>query len=546
MSASPYACNGKHAVVLVFRSSRGRLLASAALLFWPLPYGRGSEAALPLPYGRGSEALPLPRGRGSEVVQAQTDALAEQSHRAKELMAEHRYAEAIPIYEQLVKAVPGNPGLILDLGLAEHMAGQPGKAIRQFQAVLQLQPDNVPALTSLAMAALETNQPRLAIAPLEKLIRLEPNDNNVRGMLAGAEMSLGQFEAAAAQYRKLTGIDASDPKAWYGLGKAYESLASRTFNRLSKLAPQSPYIAVLLADTRLQRKQYRSAFFFYRQAAAQLPALPGVHTGLALVYENTNHPDWATAERSAEQRVAPDCKTSSPECKFLNGDLLGAATAGAASGRAAGLFWATRAYNWLAVDAFDHLGRLPESVEIHALKAQIFHDHRQDPEAVAEWRAALVLAPGDPNLETELATALFTAHKYDDAMPLLQKLLAQRPDAPDLNFMLGESLWRMQQPEKAVAYLTTALRGDPNLLPAHAALGMVYALLGRNAEAVPHLEKALSLDDDGSLHYSLARAYQAAGDAAKARKAMQEYQQIRQKNEEINGELAKEAEITAP
>src|SRR5581483_10976864 len=100
MSASPYACNGKHAVVLVFRSSRGRLLASAALLFWPLPYGRGSEAALPLPYGR-----------GSEVVQAQTDALAEQSHRAKELMAEHRYAEAIPIYEQLVKAVPGNPGL---------------------------------------------------------------------------------------------------------------------------------------------------------------------------------------------------------------------------------------------------------------------------------------------------------------------------------------------------------------------------------------------------------------------------------------------------
>jgi hypothetical protein len=63
---------------------------------------------------------------------------------------------------------------------------------------------------------------------------------------------------------------------------------------------------------------------------------------------------------------------------------------------------------------------------------------------------------------------------------------------------------------------------------------------------VPHLEKALSLDDDGSLHYSLARAYQAAGDAVKAQKAMQEYQQIRQKNEEINGELAKEAEITAP
>jgi predicted Zn-dependent protease len=528
----PDGCNGKHAVVLVFRTSRGRLLASA-LLFWPLTYVRGSEA------------------------------LAEQSHRAKELMAERRYAEAIPIYEQLVKALPGNPGLLLDLGLAEHMAGQPGKAIPQFQAVLKLQPDNVPALTSLAMAALQTNQARLALAPLEKLIRLQPADKNVRGMLAGAEMSLGQFETAATQYRKLSAIDASDPKAWYGLGKAYEALASRTFHRLSTVAPKSPYVAVLLADTRLQRKQYRSAFFFYRQAAAQMPALPGLHTGLALVYENTNHPDWAAAERSAEQRVAPDCKDqasrrvstrqperprhiSSAECKFLHGDLLGAATSGVASGQPAGLFWATRAYNRLAVEAFDHLGKLPESVEIHALKAQIFHDHRQDPEAVEEWRAALALAPGDPNLESELATALFTAHKYEDAIPLLRKLLAQRPDAPDLNFMLGESLWRMQQPNQAVPYLTTALRGDPNLLPAHAALGMVYALLHRNAEAVPHLEKALSLDDDGSLHYSLARAYQAAGNSAQARKAMQEYQQIRQKNEEINGELAKEAEITAP
>jgi predicted Zn-dependent protease len=487
-----------------------------ALLFWPLTYVHGSEA------------------------------LAEQSHRAKELMAERRYAEAIPIYEQLVKALPGNPGLMLDLGLAEHMAGQPGKAIPQFQAVLKLQPDNVPALTSLAMAALQTNQARLALAPLEKLIRLEPADKNVRGMLAGAEMSLGQFETAAAQYRKLTAIDASDPKAWYGLGKAYEALASGTFHRLSTVAPKSPYVAVLLADTRLQRKQYRSAFFFYRQAAAQMPALPGLHTGLALVYENTNHPDWAAAERSAEQRVAPDCKTSSTECKFLHNDLLGAATSGAASGQPGGLFWATRAYNRLAVEAFDHLGKLPDSVEIHALKAQIFHDHRQDPEAVEEWRAALALAPGDPNLESELATALFTAHKYEDAIPLLRKLLPQRPDAPDLNFMLGESLWRMQQPDKAVPYLTTALRGDPNLLPAHAALGMVYALLNRNAEAVPHLEKALSLDDDGSLHYSLARAYQASGNSAQARKAMQDYQQIRQKNEEINGELAKEAEITAP
>jgi tetratricopeptide (TPR) repeat protein len=304
-------------------------------------------------------------------------------------------------------------------------------------------------------------------------------------------------------------------------------------------------VSALLADTRLQRKQYRSAFFFYREAQKKLPDLPGLHAGLAKVYQDTGHADWAAAEKRLE-RPAADCKAQSAECRFLNGDLIGAAKSSMTTASPQNSFWATRAYNQLAIEAFDRLGQLPDSVEIHALKAQILHGHSQDAEAAAEWRAALALAPGDARLENELATALFLAHRYDEVMPLLQKLLVQRSDAPDLNFMMGESLWRIQQPEKAVPYLMSALKNEPNLLPAHAALGMVDALLNKNAEAVPHLEKAISLDDDGSLHYSLARAYQAAGNSEQAKKMMQESQQIRQKNQQINDELAKEAEIVAP
>jgi tetratricopeptide (TPR) repeat protein len=471
--------------------------------------------------------------------------LAEQSQHARDLMAAGRFEEAIPIYRHLVAAVPSNPGLVLNLGLAQEMAGYPREAIPQFETVLKHQPESIPALTSLAMAQLQLEQPRAAVPILEKLIRVQPDNLNARGMLAGAYLSLNRAPEAAEQYRKLTSIDASDPKAWYGLGKAYELLATTTFSKLAKSDPQSPYVSALLADTRLQRKQYRSAFFFYREAQKKLPNLPGLHAGLAKVYEDTGHADWAAEEKKLE-RPAADCKTQSAECRFLIDDLLGATKSSTAAPTPENLFWATRAYNQLAISAFDHLGGLPDSVEIHALKAQILHGHGQDTEAVGEWRAALALSPGDARLENELATSLFLAHRYDEVMPLLQKLLAQQSDAPDLNFMMGESLWRTQQPEKAVPYLITALKVDPNLLPAHAALGMVDALLSKNAEAVPHLEKAISLDDDGSLHYSLARAYQAAGNSEQAKKTMQEYQQIRQKNQHIDDELAKEAEIVAP
>lgn len=479
------------------------------------------------------------------TVFAQSEDLAEQSHHAKELMAEGRFTEAIPIYQRLAAALPGNPGLILNLGLAEQMAGQPQKAIPHFETVLKVQPDNVPALTSLAMANLQLNRPRPAVPTLEKLLKVQPDDLNARGMLAGAYMSLNRTSEAAEQYRKLTSADASDPKAWYGLGKAYEMLAARTFSQLSKEAPQSPYVAALLADSRLQRKQYRSAFFFYHEAQSKLPDLPGLHAGLAKIYEDTGHADWAAAERKLE-RPATDCKPQTAECRFLSGDLLGATKGMTPQAAPGALFWATRAYNQLAIGAFDHLGQLPDSVEIHALKAEILHGHGQDAEAAVEWRKALALAPDNPRLETELATSLVLAHKYDEAMPLLEKLLTLQNDAPDLNFMMGESLWRTQQPEKALPYLKTALKTEPQLLPAHAALGMVYALLNQNAAAIPHLEKAISLDDDGSLHYSLARACQSAGQTEEARKAMQEYQQIRQKNQQINDELAKEAEIVAP
>ena len=478
------------------------------------------------------------------LAAAQTD-LAAASHQAKELMAAGRYDEAVPIYQKLVAAVPDNPGLILNLGLAEEMGGHPAQAIPHFQTVLRAQPDNVPALTSLGTSALQNNQPRVAIPPLEKLLTLQPDDSNARGMLAGAYLTLNRPEEAASQYRKITDLDATDPKAWYGLGKAYEASAACAFDQLAKAAPQSAYVAALLADSRYQRKQYRSAFFFYHQAESKLPDLPGLHIGLAHVYESSGHADWAASERSSEQKLpAPNCSVPNAECHFLKGDFLAAAKFPGSKPET--LFWTTRAYNQLAVNAFDRLGHLPESVEIHALKAQILHGHRQDGEAAAEWRKALALAPDNPRIQTELAGSLVQAHNYDQAIPLLTTLHVQEPDAPDLNFLLGESYWRTQQLEKAVPYLTAALEADPQLLPAHAALGMVYATLNQNAQAVPHLVKAVTLDDDGSLHYSLARAYQANGNTAQAQKAMAEYQQIKKKNQQVDDELAQQSAIVPP
>ena len=474
------------------------------------------------------------------ILLAQSDALAQKSHQAKELMASGRFAEAVPIYRELCRALPENAGLRLNLGLALHMAGRDREAIPEFERVLKAQPDNMPALLSLGAARLATNDPGRAIAPLKKVVQREPDNVDARGMLANALLSTGDTLGAAAQFRELTAREPRDARAWYGLGRAYEAVAARSFEEMDKTAQGTPEWLALVAETRLQRRQYRSAFYFFQQAVEKKPGFRAARAGLVEVYRKTDHPDWASAEEQKLGAIpAPDCAREKTECDFTAGRLLEAV-------KSPSLYWRTRAANELARQAFSQLGRLPETVELHALKAEILTSHGQHLDAAQEWSAAIRLAPGDGKLQRELAASLYLAKDYAAAMPLLQTLLQENNSPAELRFYMGDSLLRTDQPEKAVTYLESALKQDSGLLPARASLGLAYARLGKAAQAIPHLLAAAKLDEDGSLYYQLARAYQATGKAEAAKAAMKEYQALQQRFKELNRDLEEKARITPP
>jgi tetratricopeptide (TPR) repeat protein len=479
---------------------------------------------------------------------ARAEDVTAKSQRAKEMMASGRFEQAIPIYKELVAALPGNPGLLLNLGLAEHMAGHERESIPVFEAVLKTQPKLLPALLSLGAARLALRQPQLAVAPLQKAVAAEPGNPDARGMLADALNGAGEFDQAAEQYRKLTGLAPNDPRAWYGLGMTYQSMAANAFERLQKVNAQSPFVAALIADTRVQRRQYKSAFFFYKEALKELPEIHGVHGALAEVYRKTGHPEWAAEEGAKEQALPPaDCTAHGAECQFLAGhDLQAVALPRSGPATAESLYWRAKAANELSLQSLVRLGQLPPSVELHQLRAEIARDQNQHLESAKEWREALELAPGNPRLEHELAVSYFLAADYRAALAETEKVLRRDPRSPEMNFTAGDSWLRLEEPEKAVPYLRTALTADPAMRAANASLGLSLSRLGKFAEAIPHLEKALELDDDGSLHYQLARAYQASGNQAKAQAAMLRYQELQRQNQEQKEEAAREAQIAPP
>src|SRR6184192_2666239 len=81
-------------------------------------------------------------------VYGQTDDLTLKSKVGKDLMAAGKFEEAMPVYRELVKALPDNPGPVMNLGMALHMACHEREAVKEFQEVLKLEPAHMPAPVS--------------------------------------------------------------------------------------------------------------------------------------------------------------------------------------------------------------------------------------------------------------------------------------------------------------------------------------------------------------------------------------------------------------
>jgi len=478
---------------------------------------------------------------------AQSDDLAAKSRRAKEFMAESKFTEAIPLYRELNLAVPNNAGLLLNLGMALHMAGEEHKSIPPLEAAVKLDPNLAPAWLFLGAARLQLGQTPAAIEALKTVLTLQPDHRHALGMLASALLSLDRAGEAADQYRKLTDLDPESPTPWYGLGRSYESLSVRAFDDLQKAAPESAYWLALVAEARQRELQFSSAFYLYRHALEKMPAMRGLHAQVAEVYRRTGHPEWASLEQEKEQRLPKlDCHTETLECQFREGQFRGLLASSRGTNTPESDYWRSRAYNELALQAFARLGQLPPSPEQHELKARIYTGQKRYADAAQEWREALKLAPLDKQTQKQLAISLKFSQDYAAALPLLQGLLDAQPASAELNCLTGETLLALQRGEEAIPLLLRAVNRDPKLIAAHKALARAYLAAGKAGDAIPHLKAALAADEDGSLHYQLARAYQATGQPGLAKEMLADYQKSQRSATTATETAAREIEITPP
>jgi tetratricopeptide (TPR) repeat protein len=473
--------------------------------------------------------------------------LAAKAQQGKAAMAAGRFDEAAALYGAIVQALPNEPGMLLNLGMALSMAGHPREAVPQLQAALKLQPDLLAASLFLGASYVELGQPAKAVEPLRKFLSAQPEHGEARRMLADAEQSLERYDAAARDYRLLSEQAPQDPRAWYGLGKSYEGWSQQAFETLQGSAPESPELLLLVADGLVAQERDKSAFPLYREAIAKKPGLAEARESLARIYERSGHPDWARVEREkAKALPAADCRTASLECEFRAERYAKVLEAARPLRTTESRYWTSRAAGELAREAFTRLARLPPSPEASLVHVSVLRAQRRYLESKEELQRAASAWPEDRRVRREQANLHFVAREYAEARPILEELLQHEPDSAELNLMLGESWIESKVPAKAVVALEKAVRADPKALRARALLGRAYVDAGQAGQAIPHLEAALPTDEDGSLHFQLARAYREAGQAEQAARTLAAFQDVRRAIEARQQAEEKEFSITPP
>lgn len=112
--------------------------------------------------------------------------------------------------------------------------------------------------------------------------------------------------------------------------------------------------------------------------------------------------------------------------------------------------------------------------------------------------------PADPNFGR--AKAMIEARDYQNALPLLQQVVAKDPKNADAYNLMGFAMRKSGNPQGSLQYYQQALAIDARHIGAHEYIGEAYLMLDRLADAEQHLARLDSLCTFGCTEYRMLKA----------------------------------------
>jgi predicted Zn-dependent protease len=171
--------------------------------------------------------------------------------------------------------------------------------------------------------------------------------------------------------------------------------------------------------------------------------------------------------------------------------------------------------------------KAPDSARAQQLRAESLDAQDRRAEAEAAYDAALRAKPDLLEALLGLAKLKRIRLDCDGAAALYTRAEAVRPTF-DGAYGLGSCELRQQRPEAALPRFEQAVRRDPHAAVARVGLASAMLGVGRTADAIATLQRAVTLEPNMTeAWYLLGRAHQTAGNRTAAQEAFAKAEQLR-------------------
>jgi tetratricopeptide (TPR) repeat protein len=312
---------------------------------------------------------------------------------------------------------------------------KPALAAKEFAAVVALDPNNIDAQANLGVLLFFQKDYAQAEPHLRKAVEQQPRLTKIRALLGMCERNLGESElartdlqavvdqlkepgvrleaglelielyTAAQELPKAAAVvevlrqDApTDPRILYAAYRIYSDLAGEAMLDLSVAAPESGQMHQAMAHELGRERDIPGAIANFRKAIAVDPNLPGIHFELAEALRASSDLKLR-AEAEQEYKLAVAANSRDEKSLARLGDI--------------------------AVEKDDFDG------------------------AIAYYKHALALVPGDSDATLGLAHVYIEKDESASALPLLEPLVAADPTNVVAHYRLSTAYRKLKRPADA-------------------------------------------------------------------------------------------------
>jgi len=351
-----------------------------------------------------------------------------------------------------------------------------------------------------------------AIKAYEEAIKRLPQPIAPQLALAAVYLKAHEFDKAQTYLQQAQTIQPKNPvarslKVRLLIAQRKGADAKVELASLQKDYPNAPEVLVLVGAQQFSERQFDAARASYTKALQASPSNIEAVSGLIMIDLASGH----TA--AALSRVEAGLKSSPPSSDLY---LLAARTYAAARDKAKteeylnkaieadparleayallAAFYASQGQLASATDQYRKIvERTPDSVASNTVLAMLLEAQHQVPEAEKLYQKVLTLNPRAAVAANNLAWLYVSSNRnLDEALQLAQTALQQLPDEPHVMDTLGWIYYRKDMAGRAVQYLESSVKSNPNDPAGHYHLGMAYVRAGEIDKGKQALQKALS------------------------------------------------------